>query len=298
MSVGPARHRRDAVRGVRHATSLGRHSRGRPAHAGPATNGVTHYGKTDELASSSERTRRRAQKVPSGDVMVVTEWSSRREYRASMLSRRSARVQQRQQDRADLARRIVPGVIAATVLLGAGQVLISEGSAQTADAGTEPVDRIRAEVAAIPLAPGRSAVAASRSSVRPVLTTVNASGIGQMATVHAETALTSTIAATGDVQERVRDEVDEVAEAAAVAEAEAAEAAAAEEARRAFASPIRGARITSGYGQRWGRMHNGLDFGAAQGEPLYAVADVTVTTATYNSGLGITSGSPWPTAPK
>ncbi|HLS45396.1 MAG TPA: M23 family metallopeptidase [Ornithinicoccus sp.] len=54
----------------------------------------------------------------------------------------------------------------------------------------------------------------------------------------------------------------------------------------AFHEPILGATRTSGYGWRWGRMHNGLDFGADIGTPLYAVARGTVTTATWNSGLG------------
>lgn len=54
----------------------------------------------------------------------------------------------------------------------------------------------------------------------------------------------------------------------------------------AFHEPILDAQTTSGFGWRWGRMHNGLDFGADTGTPLYAVAQGTVTTAGWNSGLG------------
>ncbi len=54
----------------------------------------------------------------------------------------------------------------------------------------------------------------------------------------------------------------------------------------AYVAPITGARITSGFGSRWGRMHNGMDFGADVGHPLSAVGRGTVTTAGYSSGLG------------
>ncbi|USQ77186.1 M23 family metallopeptidase [Ornithinimicrobium cryptoxanthini] len=66
-------------------------------------------------------------------------------------------------------------------------------------------------------------------------------------------------------------------------------------AAHAFHEPVLDAATTSGFGWRWGRMHNGLDFGADIGAPLYAVAQGTVTTSGWNSGLGnhvkITLGS-------
>lgn len=54
-----------------------------------------------------------------------------------------------------------------------------------------------------------------------------------------------------------------------------------------YAAPITGAPITSGYAMRWGRMHNGLDFGAPTGQPLHAVGAGTVTTGYSPNGLGI-----------
>ena len=54
-----------------------------------------------------------------------------------------------------------------------------------------------------------------------------------------------------------------------------------------FAVPVKGSfRFTSGFGMRWGRMHNGADFAAAHGTPIYATADGVVTHAGWLSGYG------------
>jgi murein DD-endopeptidase MepM/ murein hydrolase activator NlpD len=44
------------------------------------------------------------------------------------------------------------------------------------------------------------------------------------------------------------------------------------------------ARITSPFGQRWGRMHSGLDLGVVSGTKIIAPADGTVKEASFNSG--------------
>lgn len=57
--------------------------------------------------------------------------------------------------------------------------------------------------------------------------------------------------------------------------------------RAPFDIPVKsGYRMTSGFGPRWGRMHNGLDFAAAIGTPIYAPADGVVTFAGWSSGYG------------
>lgn len=54
-----------------------------------------------------------------------------------------------------------------------------------------------------------------------------------------------------------------------------------------FAKPVKDAvRFTSGFGMRWGRMHNGADFAGPQGTPIYATADGVVTYAGWLSGYG------------
>lgn len=54
-----------------------------------------------------------------------------------------------------------------------------------------------------------------------------------------------------------------------------------------FAVPVKSAfRFTSGFGPRWGRMHNGTDFAAAYGTPINATADGVVVHAGWSSGYG------------
>ncbi|SLN44625.1 Murein DD-endopeptidase MepM [Aquimixticola soesokkakensis] len=45
-------------------------------------------------------------------------------------------------------------------------------------------------------------------------------------------------------------------------------------------------RFTSGFGPRWGRMHEGTDFAGAYGSPIYSTADGVVTFAGWSSGYG------------
>ncbi len=54
-----------------------------------------------------------------------------------------------------------------------------------------------------------------------------------------------------------------------------------------FANPLKSAfRYTSGFGTRWGRMHNGTDFAAKYGTPIYATADGIVVHSDWLSGYG------------
>ncbi|SMR72485.1 Murein DD-endopeptidase MepM and murein hydrolase activator NlpD, contain LysM domain [Aliiroseovarius halocynthiae] len=54
-----------------------------------------------------------------------------------------------------------------------------------------------------------------------------------------------------------------------------------------FGMPVKsGFRFTSGFGKRWGRMHNGTDFAAPIGTPVYAPADGVVVHAGWSSGYG------------
>lgn len=54
-----------------------------------------------------------------------------------------------------------------------------------------------------------------------------------------------------------------------------------------FAMPLKSSfRYTSGFGRRWGRMHEGIDMAGAMGTPVYATAEGTVTHAGWESGYG------------
>jgi len=81
------------------------------------------------------------------------------------------------------------------------------------------------------------------------------------------------------------------AERKAIAKKKAAAAAlkkveAARKARESWVLPIKGATFTSGYGWRWGRMHEGNDFGTPTGTPLAAMSTGTVIFAGFQGGYG------------
>ena len=54
-----------------------------------------------------------------------------------------------------------------------------------------------------------------------------------------------------------------------------------------FSIPVKANfRFTSGFGQRWGRMHYGTDLAGPIGTPIYATADGVVTHAGWSTGYG------------
>lgn len=48
--------------------------------------------------------------------------------------------------------------------------------------------------------------------------------------------------------------------------------------------PVAKGPVTSPFGQRWGRLHAGVDFGVPVGTPVVAVADGVVKSASYDPG--------------
>lgn len=54
-----------------------------------------------------------------------------------------------------------------------------------------------------------------------------------------------------------------------------------------FALPVKSSfRFTSGFGPRWGRMHNGTDFAASHGTAIFSTADGVIIHAGRQSGYG------------
>ena len=81
------------------------------------------------------------------------------------------------------------------------------------------------------------------------------------------------------VAARQRAKVEKAAQAKKAARAKkaaAARKAKAEREAKRWVKAIRDGRITSDFGPRWGRTHDGLDIGAPTGTPLYAMSTGTV----------------------
>ncbi|NHA68523.1 M23 family metallopeptidase [Phycicoccus flavus] len=79
------------------------------------------------------------------------------------------------------------------------------------------------------------------------------------------------------------------AEAQARAEAERKARAAAREAERQakkWVRPVGIWNLTSGFGWRWGKQHDGIDLAAPTGTPLYAMSQGTVTQAGWEGEFG------------
>lgn len=53
-----------------------------------------------------------------------------------------------------------------------------------------------------------------------------------------------------------------------------------------YIKPLAGGRYTSGFGRRWGRMHEGVDWACPVGTTVYASCGGTVIQASYNGGYG------------
>ncbi|GIK83229.1 MAG: peptidase M23 [Alphaproteobacteria bacterium] len=95
----------------------------------------------------------------------------------------------------------------------------------------------------------------------------------------------------GDLEEKVQAEI-RAAQAAAAAEATPDVAPSPpvagptqDESSSGLIWPVNGT-VTSPFGARWGRMHEGIDIGAAEGTPIQAAKSGTVIMANYNGGYG------------
>jgi biotin carboxyl carrier protein len=114
----------------------------------------------------------------------------------------------------------------------------------------------------------------------------------ELGMVQAEQPALSDVEATSRLQQLAasRAEREDAQAAAAQLQAaadQAAQAAAAEAARPKAVLPVDGARLSSGFGYRWGTLHAGVDFAAPLGTPEYAAMDGVVVRAGAASGFGL-----------
>jgi len=79
---------------------------------------------------------------------------------------------------------------------------------------------------------------------------------------------------------------EQAARAARTAQRKAAAKAKAERESRRWVRPIRTWHITSDFGPRWGKSHDGIDLGASTGTPLYAMSKGEVIGSFYDSSFG------------
>ncbi|RBY89676.1 M23 family peptidase [Blastococcus sp. TF02A-30] len=148
-----------------------------------------------------------------------------------------------------------------------------------------------------------AAALVSAVSLGPVLATEPASGAGTSNASHAVSVAeqlgleaAAPVASAEESTQRLeqlvasRTERESAETAAADAQAEAdrlAAEAAAEAARPKAVLPVNGARLTSGFGARWGTLHAGIDLAAPMHTPEYAVMDGVVLEAGPASGFGL-----------
>jgi murein DD-endopeptidase MepM/ murein hydrolase activator NlpD len=79
---------------------------------------------------------------------------------------------------------------------------------------------------------------------------------------------------------------EQSARAARTAQRKAAARARLDRAAKRWVRPIHVWNITSGYGWRWGKTHDGIDLGATTGTPIYAMSKGVVIGSYYDSSFG------------
>lgn len=194
----------------------------------------------------------------------AVDYSSRSAYRSA----RAGAHRSRGNEHKSLAR-IAPSMVAAALVVVTGGVVAS------AQIGSTPVAEtsIAATSARLSDVSSRDISAASRSQSRSATSALTSElpNVTRTGLVGAAAAYDNTNEVTGETATETVQNLDEI------------------RAQESFVRPVQtdaSARITSEFGQRWGRAHNGIDYGATQGTPLVSVGKGTVTVAAYNSGLG------------
>ncbi len=161
-----------------------------------------------------------------------------------------------------------PALLVAAALVGALGITAASASESTAVAETSAVSESVSVAEALGVAGEKAG---------PIVDAETTDRLGDLVASRAERDEQQVQAAKlqADADEKAREEAARAA------------AAAAEAARPKAVAPVKGARLTSGFGARWGTLHAGIDLAAPMRTPEYAAMDGVVLEAGPASGFGL-----------
>ena len=166
--------------------------------------------------------------------------------------------------RARLPRAFSSSFVLPTV--AAAALVVTATGATVAESGTTP--------ATLDLSGSQSALALTEQADDEAITT----DLAQRR--QASSMQTAALQGRVEAQQRAARDAKRKAAAAAAARAKA------EREGKRWVRPIRLWNITSGYGWRWGKTHDGIDLGAPTGTPLYAMSKGIVIGSYFDSSFG------------
>ncbi|MFQ6171629.1 M23 family metallopeptidase [Oryzobacter sp. R7] len=175
---------------------------------------------------------------------------------------------------------LLPTVTAAALVLGSGGVSLAQTTAGdrvgVTTTGPAPVIDLSVEEAVAVAVEEAAGAATTRDlAQRRSEAAIQVSAVRGGAEARVRAARDAKRKAVAEAKRKVAERRSRE-KAAAKARARAEAKARAQRQRTRWVEPIRTGRLTSDFGPRWGKTHDGLDIGAPTGTPLYAMSSGTV----------------------